>query len=324
LRKRRLEAASKVVGEGTSSMSLSHLAGVLKRRWIVVLVGVVLTLGAAVAAWRAVPSEYSSTSTMLLLPPVNRTEPGANPYLSLAGLTGPAEVVSRSVSDPATEQELRQAGASGTWTVERDYQTSAPIILITVQDSSVDKVRATSDIIVAEVPKALDQIQASINVATPARITSTVVSRDADVERVLKPLLRALMLVVAAGLTLTVAVSALIDAVVMRRRGGKSTFAGGRRRFSESKGSARHRVRPGSALDVSPSTAPLDEQSSGARVAPLRRMRPSSLRDVTEAKRESGSVTGADTSARSAAASSEPLPGDSARKTYAARDVHAG
>ena len=228
-------------------MSLSHLVGVLKRRWIVVLAGVLLTMGACVAATRVVPSELSSTSTMLLLPPVNTTEPGANPYLSLAGLTGPAEVVSRSVSDPATDAKLRQAGASGTWTVERDYQTSAPIILVTVTDSSIEKVRATSNIILGEVPKALDQLQASINVPSAARITSTVVNRDADVQRVLKPLLRALMLVLAAGLILTVALAALLDAVLLRRRHGQSAL-GGRRRARGSGGAAPSRPADRSSL----------------------------------------------------------------------------
>jgi hypothetical protein len=305
-------------------MSLSHLVGVLRRRWIVVLVGVLLTLGAGAAAWRAVPSEYSSTSTMLLLPPVNPTQPGANPYLSLAGLTGPAEVVARSVNDPTTEQELRQAGASGSWTVERDYQTSAPIILVTVQDSSVDKVRATTDIILAEVPKALNQLQASINVASSARITSTVVSRNADVQRVLKPLLRALMLVVAAGLILTVALAALIDAVMLRRRGGGPSAERDRGRLSEADGKARRRARPSAVLPVSSSIAPLDERPSASPVAPLRRIRPSSSRQFTGTTSDVGSTTGPELRARSTNSAHDRRPRDSARMIQSARDVHTG
>lgn len=291
------------MGEGSVLMSLSHLVGLLERRWLVVVLGLIVTIGAAVAAWSVVPSDYSTTSTMLLLPPVNRTEPGANPYLSLAGLTGPAEVVARSVNDPATELSLRQAGASGTWTVDRDYQTSAPIILITAQGTSIENTRATTDLILAEVPKALDGLQASINVPPTARITSTVVNRDADVQRVLKPLIRVLMFVVVAGLALTVALAALIDSVMLRRRSGESGPRGRRRLSSDTDGLTWWSAR-------SPSGLPTVDGPQGdhhARPRPRRRVRPQAPGPVkTEASED---VT---------------ANGESALISYAAHDVHVG
>lgn len=207
-------------------MLLAHLLGVVKRRWVLVVIGLVVTCGISAVAPRFVPTEYSLEATVILLPPVDSTAAGANPYLALSGLTGPTEVLARAMSDPAMEQDLRKQGATGTWVVDRDYLTSAPILTITAQGTSVETARATSDIILKEVPNALQGLQASVGVQNGSMITSAVVSKGADVQKVLKPLIRALLVILLAGALLTVGVASVVDSLFERRRRGLDSPAG--------------------------------------------------------------------------------------------------
>ncbi len=198
-------------------MLLSHLARVIARRWVIVAAGLLATLGLTAAAVMVVPPEYSLTATVLLVPPVDTAAPGANPYLSLGGLTAPTEVLARAMVNPGTEKALRDAGATGTWTVERDYLTSAPILVVTTQDASVAQAQRTATVVLKAIPTQLQALQAAVNVSPSAMITSSVVNRDADQQQVLKPLIRVLMLILIAGLVLTVATASLVDSVASRR-----------------------------------------------------------------------------------------------------------
>ncbi len=199
-------------------MLLSHLVGVLRRRWLAALVGLLATIGVCAVTPKFVPTEYSISATMLLLPPVNTAVPGANPYLALGGLTGPTEVLARAMTDPAMDTRLRTSGATGTWEIVRDYQTSAPILAVTVTDTSVARARNTSELILTQVPAALKELQSSIQVQADAMITSTVVNRNSDPQTVRKPLYRALIVVLLIGLLLTVALASVIDVMAQRRR----------------------------------------------------------------------------------------------------------
>jgi len=198
-------------------MVLSHMLRVLRRRWILAVLGILLTSGLAALTPRVVPPEYAVTASVLLLPPVRTSEPGANPYLSLGGLTGPTEVLARALADPVVAKELKAAGASGEYTVARDFNTSAPVLVVTAQDKTVVGATRTTDLVLERLPRTLRELQASINVAPEAMITSAVINHDAKPEILRKPLIRALLLVVVAGLVLTLTIAGIVDGILIRR-----------------------------------------------------------------------------------------------------------
>jgi uncharacterized protein involved in exopolysaccharide biosynthesis len=70
-------------------MDFGEMLRILRRRWIVATVGVLLTLVATAGAYIAWPNKYQSTDEITLVGSksmANATGNGGNPYLSVADL----------------------------------------------------------------------------------------------------------------------------------------------------------------------------------------------------------------------------------------------
>ncbi len=206
-------------------MFIRRVVEVLRRQLVVALVGLLVTGVAAFAALRSTPPSYSLTATVLLLPPSlpdSKTGQSANPYLQLGGLSGPAEVLARAVNDPAVQQEAVGLGLSQDFEVARDFLTSAPVVLVTVQDTDLTRARATRDWLLDRLPETLLQLQASVKVPPAAMMTSTVISPEGEVSRLNNATLRLLLVVVAAGLLATLVLATVLD-TLRRERSSRST-----------------------------------------------------------------------------------------------------
>lgn len=207
-------------------MFVKRVVQVLRRQLVVTLVGLLATGVAAFAVFRSTPPSYSLTATVLLLPPSlpdAKTGQSANPYLQLGGLSGPAEVLARAVNDPAVQQEAVGLGLSRDFEVARDFLTSAPVVLVTVQDTDLTRARATRDWLLDRLPKTLLQLQASVKVPPAAMMTSTVISPEGEVTRSSKSTLRLLLVVVAAGLMATLVLATVIDTLRRERSRRRAT-----------------------------------------------------------------------------------------------------
>lgn len=207
-------------------MFVSRVAQVLRRQVVLALVGLLATGAAAFAVFRSTPPSYSLTATVLLLPPSlpdAKTGQSANPYLQLGGLSGPAEVLARALSDPAVQQEAASSGLSRDFEVARDFLTSAPVVLVTIQDTDLTRARATRDWLLDRLPKTLMQLQASVKVPPAAMMTSTVISPEGEITRSSKTTLRLLLVVVAAGLLATLVVATVLDTLRRERSRKRGT-----------------------------------------------------------------------------------------------------
>ncbi|MFE6735663.1 hypothetical protein [Microbacterium sp. NPDC057650] len=110
----------------------------LLRRWIVVIiVGVVVAIGAAVAAYMVTPPTYSVKAQYLFLPAaVDDKGAPANPFLMVGnGIGILLDSVSTSMMDGETVRGFVGDSKQLEYTVVRDGSVSAPLILITVTDS---------------------------------------------------------------------------------------------------------------------------------------------------------------------------------------------
>lgn len=209
--------------ESGSSMLLSELPRVLRRRWYLAALGLALTAFLCFATTQLVPLRHSASASVLLLPPASSVPEGSNPYLGLGGLAAPTEVLARAMSGRDSLEGIVQAGGTGDVTVERDYASSAPLLLLDVEDQDAASAAATLDLVITRVEPTLDALQDDANVPKRAHIRSTVVTIDRTGDPVRKPQLRALLVAAAAGLGITLLGTAFADALILRRKNRTST-----------------------------------------------------------------------------------------------------
>ena len=192
--------------------------GVLRRRWLLILVGFVLTVGLSGAAYELFKPTYEITGTVLLLPPASSATTGnVNPYLELGGLRQAVDLVGVSLTDQPTQLELQAISKNVQFTVQADPRTSSPLLLIDVKDSSAQTALQIRDILVDRVPSRLQDMQQTLGVAANDRVTSTVVTLDVQAQEVGRNRLRAAVVAAIGGLGLTIVVATLWDARRQRR-----------------------------------------------------------------------------------------------------------
>lgn len=211
-------SSSNLMGDGV--MYFTEMARVLRRHWIVALLGFVVTLAASFGATLVVPPGYSVSATVLLLPPVNppeKGEPPANPYLQLGGLSAPTEVLARALNDPSVQDEMSRLSPGTEYTATRDIATSAPVLIITAMAGELDQARKVRDGLVAKTPGLLKQLQQDINVPVQSQITSTVISPDVSAQRVNRPTIRAVLVVAVLGVLGTLGLATLAEIFAVRR-----------------------------------------------------------------------------------------------------------
>jgi hypothetical protein len=198
---------------------------VLLRRWYVTVSGVAVTVILCLLALNLVPAKQEVTANVLLLPP-NPTSPSPqgtppNPYLSLGGLEGIADVVARAMTDRAMAEALEDRGFRGEYVVEPDPASPAPVILVIVDDDSSGTALDTLDYLLGRLPETLASVQESSDVPTSALISSTIITRDTAAEVIRTSQIRALVVALTGGLAGTFLAAALLDGYMrsLRRRG---------------------------------------------------------------------------------------------------------
>lgn len=210
-------------------MLLAELPSVLLRRWYVVALGLLATVGLSVWTMSFVPVRYAAQAEVLLLPPRTTTGVSGNPYVDLGGLAPTRDVWARALGDPTVQERLVEQGASGTLEVSPDLASPAPLALMTVQAATPEEALALLAALLDESPRTLRGLQTDLDVPEAAHITSTVVTRSSAATVVRKPQIRVLLVVVAAGTAVTLLAAAACDALLFRVRGtsreGRGTTA---------------------------------------------------------------------------------------------------
>lgn len=197
-------------------MFFADLGQVLRRRWYLVLIGLLLAAGTGAATYATVPPVYSASAEVLLLPPDPAVPEGQNLYLALSGLTPAGDVLARALSDPKTAAELADAGARGTYSVELDGDSPAPIVLVQSEGGTVEEAVTTLGLVMDRLPLTLREIQAAASVPSNAYITPSEVTRTSNPDKSTKPQIRALVVFVGAALVLALLGTAALDALLRR------------------------------------------------------------------------------------------------------------
>lgn len=193
-------------------MPFAELLGALRRQWILLFLGILLTGGLSVGSYMVTKPVYEITATVLLLPPASAVTEAGNPYLQLGGLRQTVDLVGVALSDQNTRSELEAISKDVEYTVAADSQTSSPILVVDVKDSTPAGATRIRDLLVARIPQRLQTMQEGLNVLAANRVTTTLLTSDNEAKEVGRNRLRAAVVVGLAGLALTLAFISLWDA----------------------------------------------------------------------------------------------------------------
>lgn len=188
-------------------------------RWIVIP-GVLLALGGGTVAAFLSPVSYRVESSYIFLSPVlaGDGKPG-NPFLQLGnGVAMTVDIVAVSLSDGVTREQFEDDALDQTYTAGRDTSLSAPLMVISVEGTSLSEAYATLDALGSELLTRLDELQAEAGAPTGQLVSASQLTRDPEPAVVLAVPLRNGVSVAAGVLLLTLTITVLADRWRSRRR----------------------------------------------------------------------------------------------------------
>lgn len=222
-------------------MRVQDILLALRRRWYLGVATVLLAVGATLLAVLLVGPTYQAKGAVLLVPPgttlqlrPGTTTSAGNPYLELSGLGQARDIVIRSMSAKSTYVELCEATGDARYTAMRDdlcsanpsvsfeitqdYESSAPVILVTAEAGTAQDAVTALQTIMDRVPSTLTELQGGLNLRPKAAITSTPIVADTlpDVEH--KDQIRAAVLAGGGVLALGVLLIGVVDGLFGPRR----------------------------------------------------------------------------------------------------------
>lgn len=158
-------------------MDLAEIVRVMRRRWYVLLPGLLLTAALVAGAYVSVPITYQSQSTVMLLNSQRATVAfDGNPFLSTqTSLTGMADSLARNLNSDASVADLRGQGATGTPVAKIADNALGPLMWLTVTGTDKQAVLKSDKLLTDYAAKRLDDFQTQQAVTPKAMIRMTVI-----------------------------------------------------------------------------------------------------------------------------------------------------
>ncbi|MGW0417687.1 Wzz/FepE/Etk N-terminal domain-containing protein [Streptomyces sp. NPDC003015] len=153
-------------------MDLAEIFRVMRRRWYVLLPGLLLTIGLTVAVAITVPVTYQSQSTVVLLNSEKATKAyDGNPFLSTqTSLTGMADSLARNLNSDVSLRELKSRGATGTFEAKLADNAQGPLMWLTVTGTDKKAVLKSDRLLTEYANERLVEFQKQQSVSANARI----------------------------------------------------------------------------------------------------------------------------------------------------------
>jgi hypothetical protein len=201
-----------------NQMYLSELLGGLRRRWWVVVIGVLGTAVLTAAAFMLVPPKQDVQAALMVLPTDKVSSESGNPYLALQGLGPAADMLAAAMNSGAVHESLAPAKGVATFEVSRDTTSSGPMLLVKVTDTDPQRAVALLDAVIKTMPDVLTSLQSQVAVRPASNLLKvTEVTRDARPVPSIKGQLRATLATAAGGLALTLFGTNALDGLLLRR-----------------------------------------------------------------------------------------------------------
>jgi hypothetical protein len=202
-------------------MDLREAFRIWRRRRILTAALLAAALAGAAAAVMGLPRVYQSNSSVVLLASSSSARlNGGNPYLSFSpSLTLTADAVSRELMAPGTVQSLVASGFTASYTVALapfTTSTTGSVLLVTVSGRGKTAVEGTLTGVTREIGAKLAQLQRKL--APGNRIRAVTLSFAPEATLSISQTARSLVIVIAPGLALALAIPVMVDGQITRRR----------------------------------------------------------------------------------------------------------
>lgn len=290
------------------AMALSDVLGPIRRRWYVLLLGLLLAGGLGWAAGTLAPSQYTARGLVMLLPSALTTGTKGNPLLNLGGLELPARVLIAYYSSEPAQAELAKLSPKAEVQVSMEESTRGPIIAVDVKDATPDGALSVLHYVTDSIPENLARIQSEVGTSRQAAIGSMPLVLDVEARPDISLTVRLVVASIVAVLALTFFVIFSLDGILLRRVDSDSGDDNG--------------LPDGGRYDskVSPGRADVNESATGDRFDDHAEQATEPASETPDPRSDSSSVPG---SPPDRAAPSIDAPVDSGRE-HPAGDGYAG
>ncbi|GAA2598748.1 hypothetical protein GCM10010399_31710 [Dactylosporangium fulvum] len=210
-------------------MDLWDLAKLMGRRWYLMAPMILLTLAATTWALVTIKPDYTSTGTIMLIPPANRTPltqaelASTNTWVEV-GEDIMATAVAISLNTSATKKEIAAGGFSSNFEVVAEDRSS--ILTVTATASTPEAAKATVQRLEKQVAQEVEDKQARYKPQPGRAITTQVLDPGDTIEVVSSKVKRAAVVIIGVGLLLTAAVTIVGDNLLRRRASTRRRAAG--------------------------------------------------------------------------------------------------
>ncbi len=210
-------------------MDFWDLTKLMVRRWYVAVPLLLLTALGAVGLAATVKPDYIADSYLTLVNPhivpgTSATATTRNPWLDM-GATALGSAAIYSVQDASVLEPMVRQGYSDNFTIAFDGNT--PIIKIEVTADTKAQATGTAQELAQLIGQFVQSLQIDKGATQDQLITVQRLDKGDNVKSSTTKLKRAIIAVVGAGLLLTIALTATLDAILQRRSRRKALQAGG-------------------------------------------------------------------------------------------------
>ncbi|PWI13592.1 chain length determinant protein [Streptomyces sp. Act143] len=201
-------------------MDLAEIFRVMRRRWYVLLPGLLVTAGLVFGVTRVVHVTYQSQSTVVLLNSQKATLAyDGNPFLSTqTSLTGMADSLARNLNSDDSVRDLKSRGAKGTFEAKLADNAQGPLLWLTVTGTDKASVLSSDKILTAYAEERLEQFQQDQSVASKAMIRMTTIVAPQSPVAQTKTRLEYMIMAGGAGLVLSLVAVFYVEARKRPRR----------------------------------------------------------------------------------------------------------
>lgn len=207
-------------------MDLGEALHALLRRWPILLAGLLLTGGATAWVYTETPVSYQSTGQVLVMLPPNANSPEipTNPFLYLPnGLNVLARVVAVSPTTPQFQRSMIEAGFHSQY--ELRVETGGSMVTFSAEGTDPADVVATRDELMRRFNVELDQVQDDEGAPDRQRAHARPLAMSDRATPMAGDRLRAVAVLGAAGVVLTLILALALDVWLLRRSRHKALRA---------------------------------------------------------------------------------------------------
>ncbi|MEU9086927.1 chain length determinant protein [Streptomyces sp. NPDC048357] len=195
-------------------MDLAEIWRVMRRRWYVLLPGLLITAALTAAVYLLVPVEYRSQSTVTLLNSKKATVAfDGNPFLSTqASLTGMADGLARNLNSDGAKADLKSLGLTGVHEAKIADNALGPYMWLSVVGTDPAAVLKSDEILTTYAEKRLLEFQSQQSVAPDAMIRMSTIVPPQKPEAQTKARLQFLVMAGALGFVLSLVATFFVEA----------------------------------------------------------------------------------------------------------------